>query len=171
MICNSFPPLQVLEFDLEHIPCVTYENRINIVKYRDKDKAEDLLTKALLSAIHGSTRSLVKTPLPELATARYCAIDCEDYEIPKMWSLVDKGASVSDPSIRQYLMKRGDYYNNFYGQKPLFSIKAFKHLKALGININEDDCVVVEKSDGWTFFEPGDCRSDSRDTSGLHTGM
>ena len=127
MICNSFPPLQVLGFDFEDIPCISYENRTNIVKYRDEDKAEELLTKALLSAIQISSLYPVKTPMPDLGTARYYAINYEDYEIRRMWRLVDKGAIASDPSIRQYLVTKENCCNNFYGHKRIFSIRRSIH--------------------------------------------
>lgn len=150
-ICSSFPLSQVLQFTDGDTPCIKCKNRINIVRFRDEERLEYHLTKALFSEVQSMRTAPVMCP-PAFATTGYKAIYYDEEQYERMCLFILNGANAKDPEILNFLVEGGAMDYMFLGCKRIITLVAYTKLKNLGFDMSENDCMIIDESDRRTNY-------------------
>ena len=142
MICTSFPPPQVLELDDERVPCIKFKNIVKIIKHRDYEQSQSVMTNAIISILQDESGFSLMCP-PDYTTRTCFAVDYNERDFEKIHCFIRNGANPKDPATLKALLDKKSICNSphqaFLGEKRILELASY--------NMNENDFVTVDAYD------------------------
>ena len=150
MLCNSLPPLQLLESNDEFIPCISYSNMAKIIRFRDEEKCQSTMTAAIVNEIDNNwdcETDCLMCP-PDYVTRECSAMQMYDYHFERLECLIANGGNPNDSTVINRLLDKQRYSSeHFLGRRRIVELETYSRLKSLGCEMKEDYFVSVDRND------------------------
>ena len=150
MLCNSLPPLQLLESNDEFIPCISYSNMAKIIRFRDEEKCQSTMTAAIVNEIDNNwdcETDCLMCP-PDYVTRECSAMQMYDYHFERLECLIANGGNPNDSTVINRLLDKQRYSSeHFLGRRRIVELETYNRLKSLGCEMKEEDFIAVDQKD------------------------
>ena len=157
MLCNSLPPLQLLESNDEFIPCISYSNMARIVRFRDEEKCQSTMTAAIVNEIGinwDCENNRLMCP-PDYVTRECSAMVMYDHHFDRLECLIANGGNLNDTTVISRLLDKQSYKwstrtfgtTYFLGRRRIVELETYNKLKSLGLLMKEEDFIAVDQND------------------------